>query len=272
MSGIATIVSIMGDDAYFKMATVSIASFLKNNTSADLFIFTDNIDKVSKLKNISPDRVHIVDMLDRFKECEEMIKDLSKKGCSEEEMQKHADHIGHFHRQIFVGSLVPIAEGFFKDKKYSHILKIDVDSYFAGGDMMQMVEEEIKKAPEFDLYLVKRTHDLMCHYAKGAPGTGFMLWRKESDFAPRYVEQYARSFQVTILKLRSRNLVRTKILSRPGYHFVYPFEKAKRINKEFTKEIASEFLPAYFHLLGSGALENIKIMDGWFGGTTDEAT
>jgi len=78
MSGIATIVSIMGDDAYFKMATVSIASFLKNNVSADLFIFTDNIDRINKLKNISPDRVHIVDMLKQFKEHEDMINNMVK--------------------------------------------------------------------------------------------------------------------------------------------------------------------------------------------------
>jgi len=270
MSEIATIVSIMGDDVYFKMASTSIPSFLKNNASADLFIFTDNIGRANKLKDISLGRVHIIDMPERFKEYENMIKDLTKKGVSEEVMKKHAEDFGYFHNQIFVAPLVPIAEDFLKDKKYSHILKIDVDSYFAGDDMMLMVKEEIRKAPGFDLYLVARKHDLMCHYGGGAPGTGFALWRKGSNFATRYLERFAGNFQNTILILRDKGLVRIKILHRPGYHFVYPFEKAKRTNRVFTKEIASEFLPAYFHLHGIDALENMKKLDGWFGGKSDE--
>lgn len=272
MNEIATVVSIMGDDTYFKMASMSIASFLKNNTLADLFIFTDNVDRINKLKNISPSRVHIVDMLERFKEYESMIKDLNKKGLNEEDVKYHTECFGYFHNQIFVASLVPITEDFFKNKKYSHILKIDVDSYFAGGDMMLMVKEEIRKAPGFDLYLVARKHDLMCHYGGGAPGTGFTLWRKGSNFATRYLEQFAGNFQNTILMLRSKKLVRIRILGRPGYHFVYPFEKAKRTNSVFTKEIASEFLPAYFHLHGNTALENIKKLDDWFGDKSDETT
>lgn len=270
MNEIATVVSIMGDDAYFKMASMSIPSFLKNNASADLFIFTDNVDRINKLKNISPNRVHIIDMPERFKEHESVIKDLTKKGMSEEDMKNHAGCFGYFHNQIFVGSLVPIAEDFFKDKKCSHILKIDVDSYFAGGDMMLMVKEEIRKAPGFDLYLVNRKHDLMCLYGGGAPGTGFALWRKGSNFATRYLEQFAGNFQNTILMLRSKRLIRIRIIERPGYHFVYPFEKAKRTNKVFTKEIASEFLPAYFHLHGIDALENMKKLDGWFRDKSDE--
>jgi len=266
MSEIATVVSVMGDDAYFKMASISIPSFLKNNTSADLFIFTDNIDRVNELRNISPNRVHVVDMFERFKGS----KDLLKRARVEEDTRTQIEQCGHAHRQAFIAPLIPIAEDYFKDKKYSHILKIDVDSYFAGGDMMLMVEEEIRKAPQFDLYLVDRTHDLMCQYGRGSPGTGFTLWRKGSDFASRYAEQFAVSFQVTILTMRRKNLFRTNILSRPGYHFVYPFEKAKRINKEFTKDVASAFLPAYFHLLGTGIFEKMKTMEEWFGGNSDE--
>ena len=45
----------------------------------------------------------------------------------------------------------------------------------------------------------------------------------------------------------------------------YPFEKARRTSKEFTKEIAEQFSPAYFHLLGTHALENLEKMEKWFG-------
>lgn len=272
MSEIATIVSIMGDDIYFKMASTSISSFLKNNASTDLFIFTDNIDRVNGLKDISPNRIHVIDMPEQFKEYESMIKDLTEKGVSEEVMKKHAEDFGYFHNPIFVAPLVPIAEDLLEDKKYSHILKIDVDSYFAGGDMMALVKEEIRRAQGFDLYLVARKHDLMCPYGGGAPGTGFALWRKGSDFAARYLERFAGNFQNTILTMRGKGLVRIKILDRPGYHFVYPFENAKRTNRVFTKEIASGFLPAYFHLHGIDALENMKIMDKWFGDKSNETT
>jgi len=270
MNEIATIVSVMGDDAYFKMASISLRSFLKNNVSADLFIFTDNFDRVDKLKNVSPGRVHIVDMPERFKRHKDVINDLIKRGTSEEDMKIHAEGFGYFHNHLFASSLVPIAEDYLKDRKYSHILKIDVDSYFAGGDMMVLVKEEIRSAPGFDLYLVARQHDLMCPYGGGAPGTGFTLWRKGSNFAVRYLERFTGNFQNTILRMRGKGLLHIKILDRPGYHFVYPFKNARETNREFTKEIASEFLPAYFHLSGRDALENMKIMDKWFGDESDE--
>jgi len=270
MSEIATVVSVMGDDTYFKMASVSLRSFLRNNISADLFIFTDSIGKVSKLRSFGLDRVHIIDMPERFKKHENVINDLIKRGTSEEDMKNHNECFGYFHNQIFVSSLVPIAEDFLKDKKYSHILKIDVDSYFAGGDMIALVREEIQREPGFDLYLVARQHDLMSPYGGGAPGTGFTLWRKGSVFAARYLERFEGNFQNTVLKMRGKGLVRIKILERPGYHFVYPFKKARETNREFTKEIASEFLPAYFHLSGRDALENMKKMEEWFGDKQDE--
>lgn len=270
MNEIATIVSVMGDETYFKMASISLRSFLRNNISANLFIFTDDIGRMSKLKNLGLDRVHVIDMSERFRENESIIKDLTEKGPSKEDMKNHNECFDYIHNPIFIAPLVPIAEDFLRNKKYSHILKVDVDSYFAGGDMMLMVKEEIRRDSGFDLYLIARTHDLMCRYGGGAPGTGFALWRKGSNFATRYLERFAGNFQNTILMLRSKRLLRIKILNRPGYHFVYPFEKAKRTDKVFTKEIASEFLPAYFHLHGIDALENMKKLDGWFGDKSDE--
>jgi len=270
MGEIATVVSVMGDDAYHEMASISLPSFLKNNVSADLFIFTDDVGKMSKLRSFGLDRVHVIDMLERFRENKDMIEDLTRKGLSEEEMRKHAEFYGHFYRQIFISSLIPIAEDYLKDKKYSHILKIDVDSYFAGGDMMLMVEEEIKKTPEADLYLIQRTNEWMCRYGKKTPGTGFTLWRKGSHFASSYVEQFAGGFQVSVLRQRENKLVCFIILDRPGYHFVYPFEKARQTNREFTREIASGFLPAYFHLFGKTILDKMKKLEEWFGDKTDK--
>jgi len=65
-----------------------------------------------------------------------------------------------------------------------------------------------------------------------------------------------------MLKHKIINIV---MLNRPGFHFVYPFEKARRMNREFTREIAGQFFPAYFHLLGTNALENLERMEKWFG-------
>ena len=123
MTEIATIVSVMGDDMFFKMAQISIPSFLENNASSDLFVFTDNVDKINKLRHIPPNRLHAIDMIERFKAHRELL----KRARVEEDAKTQMDRYGRIHRQLFIAPIVPVAEEFFKDKKYSHILKIDID-------------------------------------------------------------------------------------------------------------------------------------------------
>ena len=113
MTEIATIVSVMGDDVFFKMAQISIPSFLRNNASADLFVFTDDVDRINELKNISLGRLHTIDMSEQFK----LHGDLIKRARVEEDAKTQMDRYGRIHRQLFIAPIVPVAEEFFKDKK-----------------------------------------------------------------------------------------------------------------------------------------------------------
>lgn len=126
--------------------------------------------------------------------------------------------------------------------------------------MMELVREDISHSEDCDLFLVERRHPLMEFYASGKPGVGFTLWRKGSAFIPHYVGRFNGTEQLTILKIYKNNVVRTKMLMRPGYHFVRPFWK----NKDVTKEMLEEFLPAYFHLHGIHGRENVKRLEEWF--------
>ena len=158
-----------------------------------------------------------------------------------------------------------MAESVLKGKGYDYILKVDSDGYFAGGDMMAMVKADILSHPSIEIFMVERKHPLMAHYGGGIPGSGFTLWRIGSRFISEYRQNFTGSQQVTILNMRFSRNIFVKTLKRPGYHFVRPFWKAKTVGGEFTKEIASQFLPAYFHLHGQIALEAYEKLEGWFG-------
>ncbi len=131
--------------------------------------------------------------------------------------------------------------------------------------MMALVRTDIDQYDFADVFLVERRHPLMAQYGGGMPGSGFTLWRIGSQFISEYIKWLKSSQQVTILNLRQGHGFHIKILARPGYHFVRPFEKAGVTGVEFTKKEASQFLPAYFHLHGKTALANVIKLDEWFG-------
>ena len=53
MIEIATVMCVAGDPVFFKFASYSIPSFLRNNTSTDLHIFTDRPKEIEKYCNLS---------------------------------------------------------------------------------------------------------------------------------------------------------------------------------------------------------------------------
>lgn len=260
MNDLAVVVSVAGEERYFEFASYFIPSFLKNNPITDLFVFTDNAGEIRKI-SVKPE---IIDLEACFAKHPDVVKELEKRGLSDVDMEDHTGRYGFLHHHIFVSALLPIAENYLKSERYSHILKVDCDGYFAGGDMISLLKEDIKRDGEYDLYLVERKHRFMQSYG-GSPGVGFTLWRKGGDFIPAYIGDFHRSEQVTILGLVKTRRVRARILTRPGYHFVRPFWQAKNRGWTFTKEMASQFLPAYFHLYGVHALENLKKLEEWFG-------
>lgn len=254
---IAVIMSVAGDPMYFRLAKKSIPSFLRNNISVDLFVFTDDVSRIQKLRNALTGRLHIVDYNRNFLRNKILIKTLLDQGLPEEAFKSRTEKIGHVHKHIFVSALPTIAEKHLTNMDYDYILKIDVDSYFAGGDMFPELGSDLHKTPDCDLYLVKRTGS-----KTEPPGTGFVIWKKGSNFIQSYLQYFHRfrKFQRTIQQLAKTGIVKTHILQRPGYHFICPFNYEGITKKRLQRE-----LPAYFHLAEKNALERIKILEEWFG-------
>jgi len=174
------------------------------------------------------------------------------------------------HQHLLVAALLPIAERVLAtDAQYTHILKIDCDSYFAGGNVMGLVAKDISAHPDCDLFLVDRTHPLMGQNA-GMPGVGFTLWRKGGPFIPHYLERFDGVEQRTILRIwQNDEAVKTVVLKRPGFHFVLPFSKIHK-KREFSREMLEPFLPAYFHVHGIDNMEKMKKWFPWEDNMSDE--
>jgi len=264
MINVAAVMCVAGDPVYFKFASYSIPSFLRNNISTDLHVFTDKPEKIKECQGLSR-RIIINDIRGYFNKHKDIIEKFRRKGRTEEALQSRNERYGFEFRDIFPMVMPPMADDALKGKGYSHILKVDSDSYFAGGDMMAMVKADVSNNPNADVFLAVRKHPLMELYGGGVPGSGFTLWRIGGRFISEYIRSFTGSQQVTILNMRFGSEVSVRILPRPGYHFVRPFWKAKHTGGEFTKEIASQFLPAYFHMHGQIALEAMEKLEGWFG-------
>ncbi len=266
MIKIVAVMGVVGDPMYFKFASYSIPSFLRNNIDTDLRVFTDKPEEIKQYLQLS-DKIGIVDIRDYFESHPKEIERFKSKGRTylPDVVQNHKKAYGYEFHDVYPAAMPLMAETTLRGQGYTHILKIDSESYFAGGNVMAMVEKEVESASHIEVFLVARKHPAMAHYGGGVPGSGFTLWRTPSRFVSEYYRIFNGSQQVTILAMRFSGRVFVKILARPGYHFVRPFWKAKETGVEFTKEIASEFLPAYFHLHGKVALEGYEKLEEWFG-------
>ncbi len=269
MIKIVAVMCVVGDPMYFKFASHSIPSFLRNNINTDLRVFTDKPEEIKQYLQLS-DKIGIVDIEDYFESHPKEVEKFKSKGRTylPDVLQNHKKAYGYIFRDVYPATMPLMAEELLRNDGYTHILKIDSESYFAGGNMMAMVEKEVESASHIEVFLVERKHPAMAHYGGGVPGSGFTLWRTLSRFTSEYYRTFDGSQQVTILAMRFSGRVFIEILTRPGYHFVRPFWKARETGKEFTKEMASQFLPAYFHLHGKIALEGYEKLEEWFGERT----
>ena len=264
MINIVAAMCVAGDPMFFKFASYSIPSFLRNNALTDLHVFTDRPKKIEEYQHLS-DRLTINDLREYFDENKKLVGEFKKKGRTREILRTRLEDYGFNFEEVFPVMMPIMAESVLKEKGYDYILKVDSDGYFAGGDMMAMVKADVLSYSSIEIFMVERKHPLMAHYGGGIPGSGFTLWRIGSRFIPLYMRDFTGSQQVTILNMRHNRNIFLKILKRPGYHFVRPFWQAKTMGSEFTKETASQFLPAYFHLHGQIALEAYEKLEGWFG-------
>ena len=266
MINIVTVMCVAGDPIYFKFASHSIPSFLRNNIDTDLRVFTDKPDEIKQYLQLS-DKIGIINIEDYFESHPKEVERFKTKGRTylPDVVQTHKKDYGYEFHDMYPAAMPLMAETMLRGQGYTHILKIDSESYFAGGNMMAMVKKEVEELSIPEVFLVERKHPAMAHYGGGVPGSGFTLWRIQSRFVSEYYRNFNGSQQVTILAMRFSRRVFIRILKRPGYHFVRPFWKAKETGIEFTKEIASQFLPAYFHLHGKIAFEGYEKLEEWFG-------
>jgi len=254
---IVVVMAVAGHDRYFYFASKSIPSFLRNCPSTDLLVFTDNVPRLRPYLALSK-RLHLLDYMEHFRSTP--LGTIPKRTTFDQPCTKYFDS-SYNHKHVVVAALLPMAQHFVKTNlpDVDYILKIDCDAYFAGGDVMQLVKEEIERSPDYDLYLVQRTHHLMGLDGMKRPGAGFTLWAVRGRFIPEYVNRYKGHEQKTILALRP--LLRTKILTRPGFHFVLPFREGQPC-REYKKEDLEPFLPAYFHV---HLKEQFEMLEKWFG-------
>jgi hypothetical protein len=242
MNNILVTMVIAGHNQYFKFADMCIPSFIKNCPTTKMLIYTDKIDFLLKYKNIS-NNIEILDFNKYFKKAN--IKNIKSKKLYNMVCDNYNDTT-YNHEHIFVAAVLPMSQEYALDKNgIDYILKIDCDGFFAGGDIFKMLKNDISKYPDYDLFLIERKNLLMGLNEKNLPGVGFTLWKKTGKFIDKYNKYFNREEQETILKITDK--VKTKFLERPGYHFVFPFQKDQP-NIEYTKEQLEEFLPAYFHI------------------------
>jgi len=264
MINIVVAMCVAGDPMFFEFASHSIPSFLRNNPDTDLRIFTDKPNKVERYLSLS-NRIGIINIKSYFDNHPEDVDKFRRKGRTEEIMREHVERYGFMFDDVYPASMPAMADEALRGKGYTHILKIDSESYFAGGNIMAMVRKEVESRPHVEVFLVERKHPAMEHYGGGVPGSGFTLWRIGSRFIPEYCAKFDGSQQMTILAMRFNPKVHVHILQRPGYHLVRPFAKAEATGKVFTREMMEEFLPAYIHLFGKNALRYYKTLEEWFG-------
>lgn len=261
---IATVMSVCGDSAYFKMSKYSIGSFCHNNQNTQLHVFTDVLGDVWSDIDFGGGKMP---MLYNFGFC---IRKMKAEG--DNRIQRIIDKIkdatidnnGVMHTHSYV-ALLPLLAEWFVDSEY--LMKIDVDSYFIGDVISSMKEWNLNA---YDLRLVKRSRgDIMKLYG-GAPGVGMTLWKRGGSFVPRYVEEFDGNEQNTILSIAGYkgglyDYKSSGLFTNESYHICYPFFQHEKLGKEFTKEIAESLAPCYLHIRGPNQIDKLKKLEGWFG-------
>ena len=108
MMEIAVVMCVAGDPMFFKYASYSIPSFLRNNPSTDFFAFTDKPKKMERYKAISA-RFNIVDIRTYRENHQSLVQALRIKGRGDEALQRHADFYGYRFEDIYPIIMPPMA-------------------------------------------------------------------------------------------------------------------------------------------------------------------
>jgi hypothetical protein len=256
MHQLAVITGVIGDQDYYNCASLSIPSFLRNCPNYPLIVFTDKPDIIKQYKITN--MLYVINIEHMMKKYVRQNENIYKRH------PKEVLHIQYKGRQriqnLFWASIIYVWGEYIVREllpNYTHILRIDCDSIFIGGNVLINIFNDLGN---HDMCMVERSHPAMLIIAKEKPGSGFTLWRIASEFMNEYVGRFNLNDQHTVhqvfdLFCQQDNAI---LLSNPSYHFMYPFVK----NLNFSRDQARNLLPACFHLGGNNAYENMKKLVG----------
>ncbi len=242
--------AVCGDKAYFDMADISIPSFLRANPGCNLHVFSDD---PSRLASDNP-KLNVYDFEESLKRCEAL--DVMKINTLSRDFMNN----GIQHRHPFVALLPLLAQEVIDSE---HILKVDVDSFYLGNMISEI--EKMRFLMFYDLCLVQRRDNKIMKLYAGAPGVGFLLWRKDGKFVEQYVSQFSGHEQTDILALRGK--VKYAEIGNGHYHITYPFYQARKLGSKLTKEKIESWGTCYLHLRGEEKqtqLEKLELLKEWF--------
>ena len=248
---IDAVLSVCGDEKYFSMAKISIPSFLRANPTCNLHVFTDRPSEIAT----DDYKLNVYNFAESIKNCDKLA---VHKIITLSDPDFDNNKILHHHPYV---ALLPLIAQAVVGSDY--ILKIDVDAYFV-GDMISEVER-IPSLPMMDLCLISRTDDSKMKLYGGAPGVGFLLWKRSGKFVETYVKEFAGYEQTDILGVR--NKMNYGELTNENFHLTYPFYQARKLGEELTKKKMEKWIPFYAHVCGEEdftQLEKLQKMKEWF--------
>ncbi len=254
---IGTIMVVAGDQKYFDYASISIPSFLRTNGKATaLFVVTDRFEEIRVYQSLGNLKVI------QYANAIPPIAEINAELIAKQHRPTYPRSTWNIQTKFF--NVIPPMAQHILGANFTHILKVDCDSFFT-GDIITPLRAEIESG--YGLYLVERKDPRMVVRDMLLPGVGFYMWptaNPDGGFAALYRQCFVRIEQKTINTLHagSIELIKTKQLTNPAFHVIYPFKK----NPKFTKADAEAFGPAYFHLdgLNTDVYQNQLKMERWF--------
>lgn len=262
---IAVVVSVCGHQKYFDYAHYSISSFVKNCPNEKMFVLTDNCEKLKKYQN---ENIILKDFAELKNKYSDKIKDIIEKSrIGDCPVYFDYNHIHHY-----VSTLLPVMQFELAETDFEYILKIDCDSYFAGGNFLDIARKHIDGKNE--LYVVRRDNAMMQLFRYKvndgnqfnqdkfdyAIGVGFTMWKINGNFIDRYIKMFGGVEQDTIWDVMKT--IKYKTIDDARLHFVLPFDSSsKNCNIDYGKDELMKYLPAYFHVHDIANMEKFKL---WF--------
>ena len=256
MNKITACMSVCGDARYFKYAEYSIPSFCRSNPNTRLLVFTDKVQEMADKYYRDFTNCLFFNFADICAGLADHLAPIADK--TRPTMVDFRNH-DRVHHHNFVSFMLPMAQ-VLADTDY--VLKIDCDTYFR-GPLIAESEAFIKDNPDIDLFLVERRDPVMVLFQGNLPGVGYTLWKRQSKFIENYINYFYQDEQQTII-YNVKNLVPSYEIPKPGFHLVYPFSKAERSGRAFTKKVCDEYYPLYLHCGGPDVEGQLETLKGWY--------